>query len=766
MKMIEHTKAIHDAMADGILVIDRDYNIVFANKSMLKCCGTEESGIIGKKCHDLLHLCPVPCPEKCETETCPYAVIFKKGKSVSVIHSHSMHDGTERIFDITASPILDEKGEVVFMIEVLRDVTELKKTEKTLHETKDFLDNILEGIGEGVVVLDRGLRIIKANRGYCEQVKMSLEEIIGEHCYKISHGLDVPCYEKTNGCECIVKRCFETGDCGRAIHTHYDKKGETLYIETNAYPLRDSSGKIVYVIESLIDVTDMVKLEKQLEGSKERYRKLYDDAPDMMHSLNEDGIILVCNKTEAEALGYKIEELIGRKVIEIIPLESRDSCKEKLEIVKDKGLYEGEMKLLARDGKRISVIVKSKAVYDDNGNFLFTDAILRDITSFKKLEDQLMQAQKMEAVGQLAGGIAHDFNNILTAIIGYGSMLQMKIKEDNPLRSNIDQILASCERAANLTRSLLTFSRKQIINPVPVKLNEIIKKVEKFLLRIIGEDIELKTLLSDRDLTVIADSGQIEQVLMNLATNARNAMPDGGTLTINTDIVELDEIFISIYGYGKPGMHALISITDTGRGMDEKTREKIFEPFFTTKEAGKGTGLGLSMVYGIIKQHGGYINCYSEAGKGTTFKIYLPITKTEAAKGIKAAEIVELKCGTETILLAEDEKVVRELTRNILVESGYKVIEAVDGVDTVNKFMKNKDKVSLLLLDVVIPKISGKEAYEKIKKMNPDIKALFISGYPEDMIQKHSLLEEGLNFIAKPVSPFELLKKIRSVLDN
>jgi len=765
MKMIEHTKAILDAMADGILVIDKDYNIVFANKTMLECCGIKAADITGKKCHDLLHLCPVPCPEKCHTETCPHTEIFKIGRSVSVIHDHTMPDGTEKI---TASPILDEKGAVVFMIEVLRDVTECKKTEKTLQETKDFLDNILEGIGEGVVVLDNELRIIKANRGYCEQVKRPLEEIIGKHCYQISHGHDVPCSEKRNGCECTVKRCFETGDCGRALHTHYHNNGETLYIETNSYPIKDSSGKIVYVIESLIDVTDMVKLERQLDESKERYRKLYENAPDMMHSLNEDGVILVCNKTEAEELGYKIEELIGKNISEIIPLESRDFCKEKLEIVKSKGLYEGEMELLARNGNVIPVIVKSKAVYDDNGKLLFTDAILRDITKLKKLEDQLRQAQKMEVVGQLAGGIAHDFNNILTAIIGYGSMLQMKIKEDNPLRSNIDQILAACERAANLTRSLLTFSRKQIINPVPVKCNAIIKKVEKFLLRIIGEDIELKTLLSDRDLTVIADSGQIEQVLMNLATNARDAMPDGGTLTIATRCVSSKENILTLGTCHLPldTEFAEISVADTGGGMDEKTREKIFEPFFTTKEVGKGTGLGLSMVYGIIKQHGGYINCYSEAGKGTTFKIYLPITRTETAKEIKAAGITKLKSGTETILLAEDEEAVRELIRNMLVEAGYKVIEAVDGADTVNKFMGNKDKVSILLLDVRMPKISGEEAYEKIKKMKPDIKVLFISGYPADMIQKQSLIEEGLNFIAKPIFPLELLKRIRSVLDN
>lgn len=404
-------------------------------------------------------------------------------------------------------------------------------------------------------------------------------------------------------------------------------------------------------------------------------------------------------------------------------------------------------------------------IIDDKGHITGLFGVARDITERKRLEEQLLHSQKMEAIGQLAGGVAHEFNNILTAIIGYGNILLMKMKGDDPLRHNVEQILTSSERAAGLTQGLLTYSRKQITAPRPENLNDIVKKTEGLLLRIISEDIELKTVLTDEELTVMADRGQIEQVLMNLATNARDAMPDGGSLTISTELVEIDMEFINIHGYGEPGMYALISVADTGIGIEKKMMEKIFEPFFTTKEIGKGTGLGLAMVYGIIKQHDGYINVYSEAGKGTTFKIYLPVIKAKIRE--KESSIIQLPVGgTETVLVAEDDKALRKLIKTVLDEFGYKVIDAVDGEDAVEKFMENKDRIDLLVFDVVMPKKNGKEAYEEIKKINPRVKALFTSGYTSNIIHKKGILEEGINFILKPVSPKELLRKVREILDR
>jgi signal transduction histidine kinase/ActR/RegA family two-component response regulator len=391
--------------------------------------------------------------------------------------------------------------------------------------------------------------------------------------------------------------------------------------------------------------------------------------------------------------------------------------------------------------------------------------IQRESEEKKSLQAQLLHAQKMEAVGTLAGGIAHDFNNILTAIIGYGNVMRMRLADDDPHREYLDQILSASERAANLTRSLLAFSRKQIINPRPVNLNEIIRLIQKLLARLIGEDIELRVALSESDPVVMADPGQLEQVLMNLATNARDAMPGGGCFAVTTELVTVDEQYVSMHGYGEAGRYAVITVSDTGLGMAEETRARIFEPFFTTKEMGKGTGLGLSIVYGIVKAQRGYVNCYSEPGKGTTFKIYLPLTSA-AVDAENASKSVTPRGGGETVLVAEDSEDVRNLTTTVLSDFGYSVIEAVDGEDAVKKFLENRDAVRLLLFDIIMPKKNGKDAYEEIRAIRPDIKVIFTSGYTADIIHQRGFIDEGLTLLTKPLSPRDLLAKIHEVIEE
>ena len=329
----------------------------------------------------------------------------------------------------------------------------------------------------------------------------------------------------------------------------------------------------------------------------------------------------------------------------------------------------------------------------------------------------------------------------------------------------MDQIIASSERAANLTQSLLAFGRKQILDPKPVTVNEIIKSMEKLLARLISEDIELKINFVEKNLTVFADAAQMGQVLMNLVTNARDAMPEGGKLTISTSLVQLDSAFVKTHGYGKAGMYRLIAVTDTGVGMNEKTRQRVFEPFFTTKEVGKGTGLGLAIVYGIVKQHNGFVNVYSESGEGTVFKVYLPLIRSSYGEEKEAALALPVG-GKETILVAEDDAEVRRLTKNVLQEFGYTVVEAIDGEDAISKFLKHKRKVDLIMIDVVMPRKNGKEVYQYVRKIRPDVKALFTSGYTADVIHEKGVLDEGLNFVSKPVAPKELLRKIRDILDQ
>jgi signal transduction histidine kinase/CheY-like chemotaxis protein len=390
----------------------------------------------------------------------------------------------------------------------------------------------------------------------------------------------------------------------------------------------------------------------------------------------------------------------------------------------------------------------------------------RQLEEVRLKDSALRQAQKMESIGTLAGGVAHDFNNILSAIVGYGHITLMKMAKDDPVRLNVEHMLEAADRAAYLTKDLLLFSRKQISVRKPVDLNEIVRKIEKFLRRVIGEDIECKAALHDRPIPVLADAHQLEQVLMNFATNARDAMPTGGTFAITTEQVTLDDDFITVHGYGKPGAYVLLTISDTGKGMDEETRRRIFEPFFTTKEVGKGTGLGLAVVYGIVKQHEGYINVYSEPGKGTTFRIYLPEISSGAGEEKKTPHEVHPARGSETVLLAEDDEAVRNLVKAMLEEYGYTVITAVDGEDAVNKYKENRDKIQLLLFDLIMPKKTGKEAYDDIKKITPDIKIIFSSGYAPDIIRQRALLDDQVTVVFKPVSPADLLKKVRSVLDG
>jgi PAS domain S-box-containing protein len=411
--------------------------------------------------------------------------------------------------------------------------------------------------------------------------------------------------------------------------------------------------------------------------------------------------------------------------------------------------------------------IKANAVInrDASGRAVRMIGMNQDITEQKQLEEQLFHSQKMEAIGQLAGGIAHDFNNILSAIIGYGSLMTMKMDKNDPNRQNADQILAAADRASDLTKSLLAFGRKQVINPQPLDLNQIIRKTEKFLHRIIGEDIDLTTTLARETLTVNVDSGQIEQVLMNLATNSRDAMPNGGNLSIMTDQVEIDADFIHSHGNGAPGIYARLSISDSGEGMAEPVRKRLFEPFFTTKEVGKGTGLGLAIVYGIIKQHNGYINVYSEQGEGATFTIYLPLICSLIKESVASSDEIPAG-GTETILLVDDDEMLRELSEKVLNQFGYAVITAADGREAVEKFYEYKEEIDLVVMDVIMPNMNGKAALDRIRKISPSCKAIFISGYTADIIHARGLFDEDLEFISKPLSPLKFLKTVRKVLDQ
>jgi signal transduction histidine kinase/ActR/RegA family two-component response regulator len=379
-------------------------------------------------------------------------------------------------------------------------------------------------------------------------------------------------------------------------------------------------------------------------------------------------------------------------------------------------------------------------------------------------EAQLRQSQKMESVGRLAGGVAHDFNNLLVAINGYSDLTMRRLPEGDPLRRNIEEIRKAGERAAALTRQLLAFSRKQVMQPKVLCVNDVVADMDKMLRRVIGEDIELTAKLDPELGYVKADPNMLEQVILNLCVNSRDAMPSGGRLTVETSNVMLDDEYVGLHVSVRPGAYVTLAVSDTGVGMDEETRQRIFEPFFTTKEKGKGTGLGLSTVYGVVQQSGGHVWVYSEVGHGTTFRVYLPRVDAVAKETASEPAATALYAGTEKILLVEDDDMVRLVAREIISSSGYTVLEATRMSEAVRHCAENSD-IALLLTDVVMPRINGKELSERLTKMLPRMRVLFMSGYTETVVHD-GVLEQGLNFIQKPFTPSSLLRKIREVLDG
>lgn len=559
---------------------------------------------------------------------------------------------------------------------------------------------------------------------------------------------------------------------------------------TVKFPIFEDSGNVVMIGGIGIDVTEREQMEKELQETEKRFKLLVDTMNEGTAITDSQGVIRYVNKKTCDMLGYSEDELIGRFAFDFLDTRNREIVKEELARRSrgQSGRY--EVCWTAKDGGYRQTIMSAVPLFSEKNTFDGSFVVITDITDRKKAEDelknhrehleelveqrtkelsalndQLRQVQKLEAVGILAGGVAHEFSNILATMKGAAYLIQKKLHEDSPLMKYAEQLLSSIGKANNLSQGLLTFSRKQTISLNPLYFNEAIRKIIKLVGQLIGEHIKLTLMLADRDITVMADANQIEQVLVNLVTNARDSMPDGGNLTIGTDIMEMNREFIKGHGYGIPGKYAVLTVADTGIGMEEGIREKIFQPFFTTKAVGKGSGLGLAVTYGIVKQHNGFIDAASIPGEGTTFTIYLPVVDAEVIDD-QGRDLSPVKTGTETILLAEDDPDTRAIMSELLEMTGYHVLVAGDGEDAISVFRENKDRIQLVLVDVRMPKKNGRAVYEAIKRSDPRMKILFISGYTADIIDSHGILEEGLNFISKTALPEEILTKIREILDK
>jgi len=638
-------------------------------------------------------------------------------------------------------------------------------TEAILKESearyRSLFDNMLEGVAYCRMVYEDGVPVdfvyISVNNAF--ESLTGLRDVTGKRVTDVIPGIR----ESNPELFGIYGEAAASG-ISRRFEVYVEVLGNWFAVAVYS-PVKDHFVAVFDVI------SERKKAEIALQEQKKKYHGLFQEFKALLDNV-PDGIALLSPDLKIKWANRVLSGQIGDS--EISPL-SDSKCYETLwgynypcdgcPAVKSFKSGKIEETYIETPDKKI-IELRAIPILDEHGKVKSVIEIIRDITEHKKLEQQLLQAQKMESIGTFAGGIAHDFNNILSAIVGYGDIILMEMADDDPQRANVEVILDAADRAAHLTKDLLLFSRKQLTDIRPVSINEVIRTVEKFLRRVIGEDIELKTKLSTPPLTVLADFHQIEQVLMNFGTNARDAMPTGGSFSITVEKVELDSLFVSAHGYGSPGGYAMITVSDTGTGMDKETRQKIFEPFFTTKGVGKGTGLGLAVVYSIIKQHNGYINVYSEQDKGTTFRIYLPVTSFEKGETKEKEKYKFQAGGTETILLAEDDEALRKLTVKILRQSGYNVIEAVNGEDAIIKFTENKDAVKLLVFDVIMPKISGKDAYDKICSIKPGVKCIFASGYAPDFLDRSQGLDDKMTIIYKPVSPNDLLKKVRSLLDE
>ena len=547
--------------------------------------------------------------------------------------------------------------------------------------------------------------------------------------------------------------------------------GHTVWVRDEAVVVRDEAGKPSFLQGVMFDMSDLLQAREALYKSEEKFRTLFERTAVGIALIDIEGRLMECNPALQEMLGYRKEELLTKDFSQFVHTDDQsiglDLYKKLLSGMHDH--YQVEKRCIRKDGGVVWGRVNVSLVRDAGGNPQYTIHMVENINEWKQLETQFLQSQKMETVGRLAGGIAHDLNNLLTVLSGYSQLSLIDIKEDDPLKGNLQEIKSATERAARLTRQLLAFSRRQVLDMRVLDLNTIVQGLEKMLRRIIGEDVELITDLAEDLGGVKTDPGQIEQVLLNLVVNAKDAMPEGGKLILETNNVELDEDYARTHISVIPGRYVLLSVSDTGGGMSPEVKERIFDPFFTTKGKDKGTGLGLSTVYGIVKQSGGHIWVYSELSQGATFKIYLPRVEEEAAAASEAIAEKDkggdLLRGSEIVLLVEDEPSVRSLAARVLRGQGYTVLEAANGEEAMTIAQEPIIKeIHLLLTDVVMPQMGGKELVERFKALYPGVKILFISGYADKAITHQALLEPGLPFLEKPFSPTDLAKKVREVL--
>jgi PAS domain S-box-containing protein len=700
-------------------------------------------------------------------ESIPEAKEFTKqslsGISVHAASRRRRKDGSLVDVDLYGVPLVMQ-GEIVGEFALYQDISTRMQAEAALIEERHLLRTLMDNVPDVIYFKDRESRFTRINK--------ALAKMFGLNDPAQANGKTDFDFFTDEHAEQAFADEQEIIRTGQPVLAKEEKEtwpdGRETWVSTTKMPLRDAKGNIIGTFGISHDITARKRAEEALRASEEHFRSFIKNLPVGVYRTTPDGRVLMANPALLRMLGYdSLQELASRN-LEGVSFEAGYPRSEFREQIERQGEVRGlEAAWKRRDGSVVFVRESAKAIRADHGRVLHYDGTIEDITERRRLEEQFRQAQKMEAVGRLAAGVAHDFNNLLTVVIGYSDLLLKRLPASDRLRPSAEEIKKAGEQAALLTRQLLAFSRAQVLQPQILDLDSLLTNAQQILERVIGEDIELVTHLPPGLGHVKADPGQIEQVILNLAVNARDAMPQGGWLALEAANVELDSTYARGHGGVLPGHYVMVAMSDNGIGMDAETQARIFEPFFTTKEQGKGTGLGLSMVYGIVKQSGGSISVYSEPGKGTTFKVYLPrVDQTVEVMAPGELGIEEPSQGSETILLVEDEEAVRSLAREVLESRGYHVLEAEGAIEALEVGKRHKDRIHLLLTDVVMPQMNGRELAKRLAPLHPETKVLYMSGYAENAIVHDGLLDQGTALLQKPFTADGLAHKLREVLES
>ncbi|MDB6165114.1 MAG: hypothetical protein JWQ83_254, partial [Lacunisphaera sp.] len=695
-------------------------------------------------------------PDDREKVRAALAETLRSGKIYSIDHRIILADGTERIIHEQADLIRDKAtGRPLRMVGTAQDVSARLQAEESMRASEERYRTLFEYAPDGIVIADAGSNYIDANASACRIFGYTREEFIG------LHASDIVVPSELEHIQPALSTLHQQSDYHRQWRFRR-KDGSTFPAEVIATKMPD--GNLLGMIR---DITERQKAAETLRASEERFRQLIENASDIIAVVDEAGVIRYHGPSTFRLLGYTPEEMVGRRSTDLIhPADHAKVAASMGRVLAGQLILTPvEFRFQHRDGSWRILQAFGKGMIEADG----TRCVVvnsRDVTESRKLEEQYRQSQKMEAIGQLSAGIAHDFNNLLTVIRGHVGLLRVKEQISPPIAESIQQIDEAAGRAAKLTRQLLTFSREEVLQPGDHNLNGLVAHLGKMLRRLLSENIEMTLLFSDVPLPIKADEGMVEQVLLNLVVNARDAMPRGGALRITTTPVDFDEATARVTPQARPGAFACVEVRDTGNGIAPEVLPHVFEPFFTTKGAGKGTGLGLATVYGIMQQHAGWVSVDSEPGQGAVFRAYFPRLGSALAAA-PAARAAEMPGGHETIMLVEDELAVRMVAEVALQGLGYRIFPAPSGLAALQVWEEHKHEIELLLTDLVMPDgITGRELAERLKGENPKLPVIYMSGYSHEVTGGDFRLQEGVNYLPKPFDIFKLAAIVRTTLDR